>query len=104
MARFGYLTEVAQVIVLPDDKPWAAPAMDQRNEIDLLVQQKLVKLRLRPAPLRRRDVSAARLRRRDWTAPHASTKSARSSTSARKSAPPWSTRSSRGLSSPMFGR
>ncbi|MEC7727008.1 MAG: DUF1549 and DUF1553 domain-containing protein [Planctomycetota bacterium] len=50
MARFGYLTEVAQVIVLPDDKPWAAPAMDQRNEIDLLVQQKLVKLRLRPAP------------------------------------------------------
>lgn len=49
MARFGYLTEVAQVIVLPDAKPWTPPKMDQRNEIDALVQQKLVKLRLAPA-------------------------------------------------------
>jgi len=50
MARFGYLTEVAQVIVLPDAEPWQAPEMDRRNEIDELVQQKLVKLRLAPAP------------------------------------------------------
>jgi hypothetical protein len=49
MARFGHLTEVAQVIVLPDAAPWSPPAMDQRNEIDQLVQQKLVKLRLGPA-------------------------------------------------------
>ncbi|MFN3244179.1 MAG: DUF1549 and DUF1553 domain-containing protein [Planctomycetota bacterium] len=50
MARFGYLTEVAQVIVLPNAEPWTPPTMDQRNEIDALVQQKLVKLQLAPAP------------------------------------------------------
>ena len=49
MARFGYLTEVAQVIVLPDAEPWTPPEMSPRNEIDQLVQQKLVKLRLGPA-------------------------------------------------------
>ncbi len=49
MARFGYLTEVAQVIVLPDNKPWSPPVMEARNEIDQLIQQKLVKLRLGPA-------------------------------------------------------
>lgn len=50
LARFGHLTEVAQVIVLPDAEPWAAPPMTARNEIDELVQQKLRKLRLAPAP------------------------------------------------------
>ncbi|MGC6489057.1 MAG: DUF1549 domain-containing protein, partial [Planctomycetota bacterium] len=50
MARFGYLTEVAQVIVLPDAQPWSPPPMTAQNEIDQLVQQKLVKLRLAPAP------------------------------------------------------
>ncbi len=49
MARFGYLTEVAQVIVLPNADAWSPPEMDRRNEIDELVQQKLVKLRLAPA-------------------------------------------------------
>lgn len=49
MARFGYLTEVAQVIVLPDAEPWTAPPMVAHNEIDELVQQKLTKLRLAPA-------------------------------------------------------
>ncbi|MCB9879944.1 MAG: DUF1549 domain-containing protein [Planctomycetes bacterium] len=50
MARFGFLAEVAQVIVLPDDAPWQAPAMVAVNEIDELVQQKLTRLRLAPAP------------------------------------------------------
>ena len=49
MARFGYLTEVAQVIVLPDAEPWSPPPMKAQNEIDQLIQQKLVKLRLGPA-------------------------------------------------------
>ncbi|MGA0059264.1 MAG: DUF1549 and DUF1553 domain-containing protein [Planctomycetota bacterium] len=51
LARFGHLAEVAQVIVLPDAAPWHAPAMDTRNEIDELVQAKLRKLRLEPAPV-----------------------------------------------------
>ncbi|MEZ6037020.1 MAG: DUF1549 and DUF1553 domain-containing protein [Planctomycetota bacterium] len=50
MARFGFLAEVAQVIVLPDRAPWQAPPMTAVNEIDELVQQKLQKLRLAPAP------------------------------------------------------
>lgn len=50
LARFGHLAEVAQVIVLPNAEPWQAPVMDARNEIDELVQAKLRKLRLEPAP------------------------------------------------------
>lgn len=49
MARFGYLTEVAQVLVLPDGKPWQAPPTPSHNEIDQLIQRKLRKLRIAQA-------------------------------------------------------
>lgn len=51
LARFGYLAQVANVIVLPNAAAWKAPEMQSNNEIDMLVQQKLTKLRLAPAPL-----------------------------------------------------
>lgn len=51
LARFGYLAEVANVIVLPNADKWQPPPMQSNNEIDMLVQQKLTKLRLAPAPL-----------------------------------------------------
>jgi len=51
LARFGYLAQVANVIVLPNGDAWQPPAMQSNNEIDMLVQQKLTKLRLTPAPL-----------------------------------------------------
>jgi hypothetical protein len=51
LARFGHMAEVAQIIVLADAEPWQPPAMDARNEIDELVQAKLRKLRLEPAPV-----------------------------------------------------
>ncbi|MFT4841195.1 MAG: hypothetical protein ACJA0V_002324 [Planctomycetota bacterium] len=50
LARFGFLAQVANVIVLPNAEPWQPPAMQANNEIDILVQQKLTKLRLAPAP------------------------------------------------------
>jgi hypothetical protein len=51
LARFGFLAQVANIIVLPDAEPWQPPAMQANNEIDMLVQQKLTKLRIVPAPL-----------------------------------------------------
>jgi hypothetical protein len=52
MARFGFLAEVAQVIVLPAAGPAPASAdWVAHNEIDALVHAKLRKLRLGPAPL-----------------------------------------------------
>jgi hypothetical protein len=50
LARFGFLAQVANVIVLPNADPWQPPAMQANNEIDTLIQQKLTKLRLAPAP------------------------------------------------------
>ncbi|MCA8973590.1 MAG: DUF1549 domain-containing protein, partial [Planctomycetes bacterium] len=50
LARFGHLAAVTQAIVLAATEPWTAPPMTAHNEIDELVQQKLRKLRLRPAP------------------------------------------------------
>lgn len=50
LARFGFLAQVANVIVLPNADPWQRPAMQANNEIDTLIQQKLTKLRLSPAP------------------------------------------------------
>jgi len=50
LARFGFLAQVANVIVLPNADPWQPPAMQANNEIDTLIQQKLTKLRLSPAP------------------------------------------------------
>lgn len=50
LARFGFLAEVAQVIVLPDAEPWQPPVHVRHNEIDELIQHKLDKLRLLPAP------------------------------------------------------
>lgn len=50
LARFGYLAQVANVIVLPNADAWQPPEMQSNNEIDMLVQQKLTKLRLAPAP------------------------------------------------------
>jgi len=41
LARFGFLAQVANVIVLPNAEPWAPPVMQANNEIDTLVQQKL---------------------------------------------------------------
>jgi len=51
LARFGYLAQVSNIIVLPNAEAWKAPQMQSNNEIDMLVQQKLVKLRMIPAPL-----------------------------------------------------
>ncbi len=50
LARFGFLAQVANVIVLPNADAWQPPAMQSNNEIDTLIQQKLTKLRLTPAP------------------------------------------------------
>ena len=49
LARFGYLAQVANIIVLPNSDQWEAPKMQSNNEIDMLVQKKLVKLRIAPA-------------------------------------------------------
>lgn len=51
LARFGFLAQVANVIVLPNAEPWQPKPMPSNNEIDTLIQQKLTKLRLHPAPV-----------------------------------------------------
>jgi hypothetical protein len=50
LARFGTLATVAQVLVVRDAAPLAAPFPDPVNDIDRQVFDKLRKMRLRPAP------------------------------------------------------